>query len=227
MNAETEIRAEVEEAKRVCQVEDLALRVELHVYEGLYHQGRGFVPFRSFILVSNLPPPEGWMCKDIVRPGEEFKDVRGLMPGGESIGVQAVTMEERVLERCYFHIYNGGLTLEIIERSPERPEYFLGISLSNFILWNRYEIPLYNHEVVGWVHAVTGRLLPKMRSIEFARLDSGKVSHEEGQPVEYQIKWVWKGYVLKHGEATIQDFGFGSLIKGLIPPNEMSGQSAP
>jgi hypothetical protein len=114
-------------------------------------------------------------------------------------------MTTQVHERAYFHIHNGGLSLQVQYEPREKDEdptytmFTLKGRLTSFGLGVDVELPLASPEIVYWLHEVTGRLLEKMLPLKdngryfVYEGDAALVGIEDCKPAGYHFYYNEKG----------------------------------
>lgn len=92
-------------------------------------------------------------------------------------------MASKTLEKVYFHISNGGLTLEIFTDSEG--ELFLRSSVSNHGIKASGVTPLSTPKVVSWLQEALSRATQNHTEDIFLNIGGGEVSFRDGAPTNY------------------------------------------
>ncbi len=90
-------------------------------------------------------------------------------------------MASKTLEKAYFHIGNGGLTLEVFEDS--RGDLFLRSSVSSHGVKASGVAPLPTPMVLSWLQGALSRSRQSKNGWDM--FAGGEVSFREGEPTDY------------------------------------------
>jgi hypothetical protein len=142
--------------------------------------------------------------------------------------------DETILEKAYFHISYGWVTLQVVQDPPDKEDSsfnwamaHLKARIASFGIPLEVDIPLGSPEIVHWLHEVTGRLLQEMvqkpncgRHFHFgdprmngSRVHPGNVKIEGGKECEYNYIYDETGLHYQ-AEKTVEASGPGFAMVG-------------